>query len=239
MTTAPRLHIEGLHARYGLSHVLQGVDLAADAECVAVMGRNGVGKTTLVRAIMGLRPPQVSGAIRVLGADVTRWPAFRVARHGVGYVPQGRRLFSSLTVEEHLRLTARPGPAGRRWDAEAVLGLFPRLAERRRTTAHRISGGERSMLAIGRALVTNPGCLVLDEPSEGLAPAIVDTVAESLRALSGEGVCVLLVEQSVRAARLAADRVYFMDDGRIVHHAEDPAVLDDEQALGTLLGVSA
>lgn len=236
--TAPTLRVEGLNAHYGLGQVLEDVSLEAGAECVAVMGRNGVGKTTLVRALMGLRPPATTGSVVLLGQEVRGWPPHRIARHGVGYVPQGRRLFPSLTVEEHLRLTARPGPQGTRWDAAAVFRLFPRLAERRGTPADRISGGERSMLAIGRALVTNPGCLILDEPTEGLAPAIVATVAESLQHLSREGVSVLLVEQSVRAARLAADRVYFMADGRIVEHAEDPAILDDDHALGRLLGVS-
>lgn len=235
----PKLQVSDLHAHYGLSHVLQGVSFDAGSECVAVMGRNGVGKTTLVRSIMGLTPPRVTGSIRVFDAEVRGWAPHRVARHGVGFVPQGRRLFASLTVDEHLRLTARPGPAGDLWGVDEVYAIFPRLAERRRTTADRISGGERSMLAIGRALVTNPGCLVLDEPSEGLAPAIVDTVVESLRGLRDEGVCVLLVEQSVRAARYAADRVLFMDDGHIAHSADDVSILDDEGALSELLGVSA
>lgn len=235
----PQLQVTDLHAHYGLSHVLQGISLEAGSECVAVMGRNGVGKSTLVRAIMGLVPPRATGSIRVLGAEVRGWQPFRIARHGVGYVPQGRRLFATLTVEEHLKLTARPGPAGTRWGLDEVYDVFPRLAERRRTPADRISGGERSMLAIGRALVTNPQCLVLDEPSEGLAPAIVDTVVESLRGLRDEGVGVLLVEQSVRAARFAADRVLFMDDGRIVHRTDDASILDDEEALSDLLGVSA
>lgn len=233
------LEVSALDARYGLSHVLHDIVLHVGRECVAVMGRNGAGKTTLARAIMGLRPPEVSGTIRLLGDDVTEWPAHRVARCGTGYVPQGRRLFSSLTVEEHLTLNARPGPAGSDWTVDAVFDLFPSIAARRSTYGDRISGGERSMLAIGRALVTNPGCLILDEPTEGLAPSIVEIVGDSLRTLVGEGVGILLIEQNVKAAEMAADRVYFMADGHVAEESDDVALLRDEDALSRHLGVSA
>lgn len=235
----PILKIAALDAYYGLSHVLHGVDLQVGRECVALMGRNGAGKTTLARAVLGLQPPRKQGSIRLFGTEVTGWPAHRIARLGVGYVPQGRRLFPSLTVEEHLRLTARTGPAGDRWSVEKVFELFPSLKERRRSFGDQISGGERSMLAIGRALITNPGCLVLDEPTEGLAPSVVENVAESLRMLSGEGVAVLLIEQNVKAAALAADQVYFMADGHIVHEEPGTEILSDEEALSRHLGVSA
>lgn len=233
------LHVDALDAFYGLSHVLHGVSLRVDRECVAVMGRNGAGKTTLARAVMGLRPPETRGTVRLFGQDIANWPAHRVSRHGAGYVPQGRRLFPSLTVEEHLTLNARSGPAGDSWNPEAIYELFPSLAARRGVYGDQISGGERSMLAIARALVTNPGCLILDEPTEGLAPSIVESVAESLRGLASAGVGILLVEQNVKAAEMAADRVYFMADGHIVEEADDVSVLADDEVLGRHLGVSA
>lgn len=233
------LEVIGLNALYGLSHVLHDVNLHVGRECVAVMGRNGAGKTTLARAIMGLRPPQATGTIRLFGEEITGWPANRTSRRGAGYVPQGRRLFPSLTVEEHLTLNARAGPAGTDWTVGTVFELFPSLAARRSIYGDRISGGERSMLAIGRALVTNPGCLILDEPTEGLAPSIVEVVTDSLRTLAEQGVGILLIEQNVLAAEMAADRVYFMADGHIVEEAEGVAILRDESALSRHLGVSA
>lgn len=233
------IEVSDLDARYGLGHVLQGLELHAGRECVALMGRNGVGKSTLARVLMGLTPPRADGVVRLLGQDVLGWPPHRIARLGVGYVPQGRRLFPSLTVDEHLELNRRPGPAGTRWTADAVFQLFPSLGQRRRSYGNQISGGERSMLAIGRALVTNPGCLILDEPTEGLAPAVVENVAEGLRTLTGEGVAVLLIEQNVKAAALAADRAYFMAEGRIVHEAADKAAMTDDTVLSRYLGVSA
>lgn len=235
----PIIEVTGLDAHYGLSHALHDLHLQVGRECVALMGRNGVGKTTLARALMGLTPPKVEGRIRVFGEDITGWPPHRIARHGVGYVPQGRRLFPSLTVDEHLRLNLRPGPAGERWTVDAVYELFPSLGQRRKSFGNQISGGERSMLAIGRALVTNPGCLILDEPTEGLAPSVVETVADGLRELSQGGVAVLLIEQNVKAAAMAADRAYFMAEGHIVHEATDKAAMTDDEVLGKYLGVSA
>lgn len=237
--TEPLIDVQELNAHYGLSHALQGLSLRVGQECVAIMGRNGVGKTTLARSLIGLQPPQAQGRIRMLGRDVQGWPPHRIARLGVGYVPQGRRLFPSLTVDEHLRLNLRPGPAGERWTADAVYQLFPSLAQRRGSYGNQISGGERSMLAIGRALVTNPGCLILDEPTEGLAPSVVETVSNGLRDLSREGVAVLLIEQNVKAAALAADRAYFMAEGQIVYETDDKAAMTDDEVLGRYLGVSA
>ena len=231
--------VSDLNAHYGLSHTLHGLSLAVGRECVAIMGRNGVGKTTLARALVGLNPPKAEGEIAIFGEDVSGWPPHRVARHGVGYVPQGRRLFPSLTVEEHLSLNLRKGPAGDRWTMQAVYDMFPSLAKRRKSFGNQISGGERSMLAIGRALVTNPGCLILDEPTEGLAPAVVEDVATGLRDLSREGVAVLLIEQNVKAAALAADRAYFMAEGHIVHETDDKDAMTNDEVLSKYLGVSA
>ena len=232
------IRVEKLEAHYGLGHALQNLNFSVGKECVAVMGRNGVGKTTLARAMMGLSPPQAQGSVELLGQQVLGWSPHRIARLGVGYVPQGRRLFPSLSVDEHLQLNFRKGPVGQRWSASRVFELFPSLGRRRRAYGDQISGGERSMLAIGRALVTNPGCLILDEPTEGLAPAVVEDVALSLKTLSREGVAVLLIEQNVKAAALAADRAYFMAEGRIVHETAGGEAMSDEATLGRYLGVS-
>lgn len=232
------IRVEGLEAHYGLGLALQDLTFSVGKECVAVMGRNGVGKTTLARALMGLDPPQASGSIALLGQQVLGWSSHRIAQLGVGYVPQGRRLFPSLSVDEHLQLNSRKGPIGERWTASRVFELFPSLGRRRKAYGDQISGGERSMLAIGRALVTNPGCLILDEPTEGLAPAVVEDVALSLKALSRDGVAVLLIEQNVKAAVLAADRAYFMSEGQIVHETADGESMSDEATLGRYLGVS-
>ena len=232
------IRVERLQAHYGLGLALQDLTFSVGKECVAVMGRNGVGKTTLARALMGLNPPQVRGSVELLGQQVLGWSSHRISQLGVGYVPQGRRLFPSLSVDEHLQLNLRKGPAGQRWSANRVFELFPSLGRRRRAYGDQISGGERSMLAIGRALVTNPGCLILDEPTEGLAPAVVEDVALSLKELSREGVAVLLIEQNVKAAVMAADRAYFMSEGHIVHETTDGESMSDEATLARYLGVS-
>ncbi|MBZ0331511.1 MULTISPECIES: ABC transporter ATP-binding protein [Halomonas] len=232
------ISVERLEAHYGLGLALQDINFRVGKECVAVMGRNGVGKTTLARVLIGLDPPQASGSVELLGHQVLGMPPHRIAHLGVGYVPQGRRLFPSLSVDEHLQLNSRKGPAGQRWSTSRVFELFPSLGRRRKAFGDQISGGERSMLAIGRALVTNPGCLILDEPTEGLAPAVVEDVASSLKELSREGVAVLLIEQNVKAAVLAADRAYFMSEGRIVHETADGESMSDEATLGRYLGVS-
>lgn len=230
------LDIQHLGARYGGGQALTDVTLTVGRECVALMGRNGAGKTTLARAIMGLTPPQPSGSIRLFGEEVVGLPPHRMARRGVGYVPQGRRLFPSLKVDEHLKLTARAGPHGQKWTADRIFEVFPSLARRRHAYGDQLSGGERSMVAIGRALATNPGCLILDEPTEGLAPSVVEDVAKALRLLAQDGVAILLVEQSVRAATLAADRIYMIADGHIVHEA-GREVLSDEETLSRHLGM--
>ena len=233
----PVLRVAGLDAFYGSAHVVQDVSLTVGRECVAVMGRNGAGKSTLARAIMGLSPPRTTGRIELDGTPLAGLSAVARSRHGLGYVPQGRRLFPSLSVAEHLRVVSRPGRGGHVWTAERVFALFPALAERRHAAGDRISGGERSMLAIGRALVTNPRCLILDEPTEGLAPAILERVCAALRELAGSGVAVLLIEQSLRAVEGAADRVALFGIGRIVQTLPVSDLAAEPQLVENLLGV--
>ena len=214
------LRVGGLDAFYGSAHVVQGVSLTIGRECVAVMGRNGAGKTTLARAIMGLRPPQATGSLELGGVPILGRSSYQLSRLGLGYVPQGRRLFPSLSVAEHLSVVARRGGGRPAWTAERIFELFPSLAERRNAPGDRISGGERSMLSIGRALATNPQCLILDEPTEGLAPAVVQRVCEALRELARTGVAILLIEQNLRAVEAAADRVILLNVGRVVHEIQ-------------------
>jgi branched-chain amino acid transport system ATP-binding protein len=208
------LEVRGLHAYYGESHVLQGVDLdVRDGEAVSLVGRNGAGKTTTIAAIMGLIRPR-AGSVRIGAADVAGQAAHRIARHGVALVPQGRRIFAELSVRENLLLAARPVAAG--WDERRVLELFPSLGRRLRNRGDELSGGEQQMLAIGRALMRNPGVLLLDEPSEGLAPKLVDDVGDALRSLRGAGLAILLVEQNLALATRVAERLYVMNKGEIV-----------------------
>ena len=231
------LSVEGLHAYYGTSHVLQGVDLSVGHECVAILGRNGMGKTTLLRAILGLSPPRRRGIIRFDGQDVSRRPPHQVARQGLGYVPQGRRLFPSLSVHEHLLITERQTDGRKDWTPDAVYDLFPELAERRRVSGTRLSGGEQQMLAIGRALVTNPRLLMMDEPSEGLAPVVVERVLAACRKLVDAGIAVLLVEQNLRSAQMVAGRVLIMVTGQVVHQAPMAEFALDHDAKQRYLGV--
>ena len=233
MTVA--LHAEGLHTYYGKSHILHGVSLEVrEGEIVALLGRNGAGKTTTLRSLMGLTPPR-HGSVRILGETTTRWPPYRIAALGVGYVPEGRRIFSPLSVEENLKV-----PLGRRgpWTIERVFRLFPRLEERKHSRGRQLSGGEQEMLAIARALILNPKLLLLDEPSQGLAPLIVREVFDVVAAARREGLSILLVEQNVRAAVEIADRAYVLDDGAIVHKGEASDLAKDEDRMRSLAGVS-
>jgi len=215
------LEIRDLHSYYGLSHVLQGVSMTVpQGRVVALLGRNGMGKTTLVRSIMGLRPPEIrSGSIRYRGEELVGRPPHEISRLGIGIIPQGRRVFPSLTVEENLRIAWRPPRNGRRevWTLERVYELFPRLAERRSQRARTLSGGEQQMLAIGRALMGNPDLLLLDEPSEGLAPLLVQLLRDQLLALKQTGLAMLLVEQNIGLALALADEVYLIEKGAIVY----------------------
>ncbi len=208
------LTVEGLHAYYGESHVLQGVALAVGpGQAVALVGRNGAGKTTTIGSIAGLVRPR-SGVVRVGGTDLRGAPAYRIARAGVALVPQGRRIFGDLTVRENLLLAARPVPDG--WDERRVLELFPSLGRRLANRGDELSGGEQQMLAIGRALLRNPAVLLLDEPSEGLAPQLVAQVGDALVALRSTGLALLLVEQNLALATRVGERLYVMNKGTIV-----------------------
>jgi branched-chain amino acid transport system ATP-binding protein len=207
------LVVEGLDAYYGQAHVLQNVSFAVDEQAVAIIGRNGMGKTTLCAAIMGITPPRASGSIRFDGKELIAAPSYKIARLGIGYIPQGRRLFPSLTVDEHLRMVA--GRDGGRWNIGRVYETFPRLAERRRHGGAQLSGGEQQMLAIGRALLTNPKLLIMDEPSEGLAPTVIEMMIETFRRLEQEGLRMLLIEQNLAVATSLADRQLIMIGGEI------------------------
>jgi branched-chain amino acid transport system ATP-binding protein len=241
------LLVDGVHTYYGESHVLHGVSLrVGEAEAVALLGRNGAGKTTLIRSIAGFTPPR-AGVVRFQSREIHRLPPYRIARLGLGLVPQGRRIFAPLTVSENLSIGARAagrGPRGAEggargaWTRERVWELFPRLRERAGQSGGTLSGGEQQMLAVGRALMTNAQLILLDEPSEGLAPLIVREIGRALVRLKSEGLSILLVEQNVPLALRVADRVYVMNKGQIVYHGS-PAELDaNEEIKRRFLGVS-
>jgi branched-chain amino acid transport system ATP-binding protein len=211
------LRVEGMHTYYGHGHILQGVDLEVPpGRIAAVLGRNGVGKTTTMRSIVGLTPPR-TGRVLIGETDVAGWPPHRIVREGVGYVPEGRLIFSDLTVVENIRVAERV-PA-KHWSLERLFALFPSLAERRRSKGSQLSGGEQQMLAVARALVTDPRVILLDEPSQGLAPLVVEELTRLIMRLRDEGVSLLLVEQNLNLAEAVADVVYVMVKGQMVYHA--------------------
>jgi len=212
--SGPALEVRALHAYYGESHVLQGVDLRVGAgESVALVGRNGAGKTTTIASIVGFLRPR-EGSVRVNDMDLTGAPPHRIARAGVALVPQGRRVFGDLSVGENLAIAARPVSGG--WDERRVLELFPSLARRLAVRGDQLSGGEQQMLALARALMRNPSLLLLDEPSEGLAPTLVEAVGEALLRLRASGLALLLVEQNLSLATRVGQRVHVMNKGTIV-----------------------
>jgi branched-chain amino acid transport system ATP-binding protein len=227
------LEVEGLQTFYGKSHILHGVAFEVrEGEIVTLLGRNGAGKTTTLRSLMGLTPAR-EGHVRIFGTDVTRKAPYQIAAQGVGYVPEGRKIFPNLTVEDNLKVPlARKGP----WTAARVFGIFPSLADRRRNLGRQLSGGELEMLAIGRSLLLNPRLLVLDEPSQGLAPLVVKEVFRVVRSMREEGIPVLLVEQNVRLGLDVADRVYVLNDGRIVHEGSAQDLARDEDRVKALAG---
>ena len=230
------LEVENLHTFYGKSHILHGVSMTVrEGELVALLGRNGAGKTTTIRTLTGLVRPR-EGRIHMFGKDVNGWPAFRIAELGVGYVPEGRKIFPNLTVDENLRVPVdRPGPM----TIPKVYELFPRLAERKGNKGRQLSGGEQEMLAIGRTLLLNPKLLMLDEPSQGLAPLIVQDVFRIIVEMRNQGISVLLVEQNVRAAVEIADRAYVLDDGKVVYEGPAAEFARDEERVRALAGASA
>jgi branched-chain amino acid transport system ATP-binding protein len=234
MTAA--LIADGLHTYYGKSHILHGVSLeAAEGQVTALLGRNGAGKTTTLRSLMGLTPPR-EGHVKIFGAETTGWPSFRVAALGVGYVPEGRKIFPNLTVEENLLVPMeRPGP----WNLASIYQLFPRLEERKSNKGRQLSGGEQEMLSIARALLLNPKLLILDEPSQGLAPLIVREVFRIVTKMRAEGISVLLVEQNVRMSLEVADHAYVLDDGQVVYSGPARELAADEARVQSLAGASA
>ncbi len=229
------LEVSGLHTYYGESHVLQGVSLTVGpGEVVAILGRNGMGKTTLMRSIIGFTPPR-QGSVRFKGQDITGWASHRMTALGMALVPQGRRVFPSLSVRENLDV-ARRGDG--RWSLERVYAVFPRLRERERNRANKLSGGEQQMLAIGRALMSNPHLLLMDEPTEGLAPLIVREVGRVMGELRGQGLSILLVEQNLPLALAVANRIHILSRGQIVHSSTPAELMASEAVKSRYLGVA-
>ena len=232
------LSVSGLDAFYGSAPILQDVSFDVGGESVAIVGRNGMGKTTLCSAIMGLMPSlkgAVRGSITFLGEQVVGKPSYKIAALGIGYVPQGRRLFPSLSVDEHFRMISKRNGDG--WTPDRVYDLFPRLAERRRNGGAQLSGGEQQMLAIGRALLTNPKLLVMDEPSEGLAPAIIENLIEVFRKLEEQGLRILLIEQNLGVATALAKRQLVMVGGQIATETTADVLVGDPDLQRRFLGV--
>ena len=229
----PVLVAEGLQTYYGKSHILHGIDLEIrEGEIVTLLGRNGAGKTTTLRSLIGLTAPR-EGRIHVFGRDITRWPPHRIALLGVGYVPEGRKIFSALSVMENLMVPVeRPG----KWNMPRVFDLFPRLAERRDQLGRQLSGGEQEMLAIARPLLLNPKLIMLDEPSQGLAPLVVREVMRMVQAMRDEGLSVLLVEQNAALSLAVADRAYIIDDGKIVHEGSAAELQNNQELVHRLAG---
>lgn len=234
----PLLRVEGLHTYYGQSHILRGLSLAIAArQSVGLMGRNGMGKTTLIRSIMGLVPPR-SGRLWIDGRDATRDPAFLRARAGLAYVPEGRGIFASLSVAEHLAVAERPGAGGQSaWTAPRVLELFPRLAQRLHHSGAQLSGGEQQMLAVARALLTNPRLLILDEATEGLAPIVREEIWRTIRLIREAGIATLIVDKSVADVAAIADRIVVLVKGDIAFEGPPAELQADTELMRRHLGV--
>lgn len=232
------LEIRDIHSYYGDAHILRGVTMdVAKGKVVALLGRNGMGKTTLIRSIMGLTPPRVAkGSVRYNGEELVGLTPHAVAKKRIGLVPQGRRLFSSLTVVEHLKVFASKSPDSP-WSIERIYELFPRLSERKGHFGNQLSGGERQMLAVARALMLNPELLLMDEPSEGLAPVMVQHLEEIIAELGKTGLGILLVEQNLYSALAVANEVYIMETGQIVHHGMAYDLAKDHDTMHRFLGV--
>ena len=233
----PILEVDGIHTAYGTSRVLFGISLdMKPGECVCLLGRNGVGKTTTMRSIMGLTPPS-QGRVRFKGEDITGSPPYRLARRGIGYVPEDRRIFAELTVWENLDVAARSAERAGRWTAETVTELFPKLGELRDRMGGVLSGGEQQMLTTARTLMGNPELLLLDEPSEGLAPVIVESLLAQVQRLKGEGLTILLAEQGVEFSLALADRVYVLEKGAVRFSGQAAELRDDAALRNKLLAL--
>jgi branched-chain amino acid transport system ATP-binding protein len=236
MAEQPLLAIEGLNAYYGRAQALEDVNVEITGGSTSVIGRNGMGKTTLCNAIVGLPPARVTGSIRYQGKELVGLPSYKVAKLGIGYVPQGRRLFPSLSVDEHLRMLSSRG-GSKRWTVERAYELFPRLRERKRNGGAQLSGGEQQMLAIARALLTNPTLLIMDEPSEGLAPAIIEHLVETFKKLEEEGLAILMIEQNLAMATSVAERQLVMVAGSIYAETTATDLSKDPELQRRFLGV--
>jgi branched-chain amino acid transport system ATP-binding protein len=232
------LEAEGLNTYYGKSHILRGVSLHVNrGEIVALLGLNGAGKTTTIRSILGLTPPR-SGHVRFKGSDITGMSTHHIAKMGIGYVPEGRLMFGALTTLETLQLAERGGNGNDGWTIERTLERFPKLAELKNRKSGRLSGGEQEMLAIGRALVGNPELILIDEPSQGLAPIVVIEVYRTIEELRNHGVSILLVEQNAALALRAAQRAYVIDDGRTVFDGDASQLRADRARVRELMGLA-
>jgi branched-chain amino acid transport system ATP-binding protein len=232
------LEVRDLNSFYGDAHILRGISLdVPDGRVVALLGRNGMGKTTLIRSIMGMPSVRVgAGSVRYDGVELRGLAPHVIAQKRVGLVPQGRRLFASLTVAEHLSML--PAIAGAAWNIARVFEIFPRLRERRNHLGSQLSGGERQMLAVGRALMLNPKLLLMDEPSEGLAPVMVQHLETIITQLKSTGMSILLVEQNLYSALAVAQEVYIVETGQVVYHGPADALRDDRETMRKFLGVS-
>ena len=232
------LSIRDLHVYYGESHAIQGVELALAHGILSLVGRNGMGKTTTIRSIIGFTPPR-RGIVRFKGKDIAGLQPYRIAHMNIGLVPQGRQIFPSLSVEENLTMAARGGRKAGSWNLEKVYSLFPILKIRARYKGNLLSGGEQQMQTIGRALMTNPELLLMDEPSEGLAPLIVKEIGQVIRQLKESGFSILLVEQNLSMALGLADYVYILSNGKIVYESRPEELRDNEEVKARHLGVTS
>ena len=231
------LRLDSIHTYYGKSHILQGISLEVRPhECIAILGRNGAGKTTTLKSIMGLTPPR-DGGVFFKGKKISRLRPYEISRLGIALVPEDRQIFTTLTVNENLNISRQKNRAVGQWDMDRVYEVFPRLAERRNNRGHQLSGGEQQMLTIARALMSNPDLLLLDEPSEGLAPLIVETVLNIIEEIKKEGLTIIIVEQNVEATKLVADRYYILQQGLNVFEGSHEEFWSQPKLKEDFLGV--
>ncbi|HAS91474.1 MAG TPA: ABC transporter ATP-binding protein [Clostridiales bacterium] len=232
------LTLDNVHSQYGSSHILQGVTFDLKEKIIAIVGRNGMGKSTLVKVIMGL-VPMTSGKIILKGKDISNFKPYKVASLGVGYVPQGRELFPSLSADEHFKIVMPKNDINKEWNINKIYDLFPNLKKQPNKSAANFSGGEQQMIAIGRALLLNPSLLIMDEPSEGLAPVMIKNLIEVCKRLMSEGIHILLVEQNINVATSLADELSVMVSGQIVQKVDSEKIMKDASLRSKLLGVGA